>query len=109
MLMLALLSALASQEAPLLAAPTPVAPAAPLRWVVPPRVETPPKALQDQVNGTATVRCAFTDGAPSGCQIVAETPPGYGFGMAVLRGARTARAESGINGPREFTLNFQVR
>ena len=114
----ALLSVLASQDASSPAAPVPVAhiahaeqavQAAPLRWAVPPRVETPPKAMQDQVGGGATLRCAFTDGAPTGCHIIAETPAGYGFGMAVLRGMRAARAENGVNGPHEFTLNFEVR
>ena len=111
----ALLSVLASQDSASPAAPLPAAQvaqaeqAAPLRWAVPPRVETPPKALQDQVGGSATLRCAFTNGAPTGCRIIAETPAGYGFGMAVLRGMRAARAENGVNGPHEFTLNFEVR
>ena len=111
----ALLSVLASQDAASPADTVPAAQvaqaeqAAPLRWTVPPRVETPPKALQNKVGGSATLRCAFANGAPTGCRILAETPAGYGFGMAVLRGMRTARAEDGTNGPREFTLNFEVR
>ena len=111
-LIFALLSVLASQDAPPVAVPAAhaeqAAQAAPLRWSVPPRVEAPPKALQDKVGGAATLRCAFTDGVPSGCQIIAETPAGYGFGMAVLRGMRTARATSDVQGLREFTYAFLV-
>nr|WP_313429170.1 hypothetical protein [Brevundimonas diminuta] len=104
MLLLAVTFLVAFQE------PTPSTPApASVRWSAPPRIETPPKALQDKVSGVATLRCAFTNGAPTACRIIAESPAGYGFGMAALRATRSARAANGLDGQHEFSVAFEVR
>lgn len=106
MLFLVMMAALAWQDAtPAAAEPA----AASVSWSTPPRAETPPKALQDQVSGAATLRCAFDKGAPTACRIVAESPPGYGFGMAALRATRASRAANGLDGSHEFSIMFEVR
>ena len=106
MLLLAMMSIVAFQETtPAAEAPA----AASVRWSAPPRIETPPKALQDKVSGVATLRCAFMDGSPTACRIVAESPPGYGFGTTALRATRSARAANGLDGLHEFSIVFEVR
>ena len=62
-------------------------------WSRPPAPEYPERALSQGVNsGLVDLDCGFTaDGALSACQITKESPSGMGFGMAALRGARTAR------------------
>jgi protein TonB len=46
----------------------------------------PDRALQREVEGSATLRCtAQSDGRPVNCQVVSEDPSGYGFGAAAVR------------------------
>lgn len=60
-----------------------------LEWSRPPRpteADFPQRALDRNVDGSATVECtAASNGRPSDCRILAEDPPGLGFGSAALR------------------------
>ncbi|MBC1182131.1 TonB family protein [Brevundimonas sp. WCHBH090558] len=87
------------------------APAAPqVAWAQPPRVETPPKALEAGASGSVVLRCDFMEnGAATNCVVISETPEGLGFGREAIRGVRTARAQPGQTGPREVRLNFSTR
>ena len=97
----ALFAAAAIQAAP---APPPVI------WIDPPRIKTPPRALEAGASGVVVLRCEFnTQGRATNCLVVSETPPGLGFGREALRGARMGRAQVDQAGPREVTLNFQTR
>ena len=110
MLLIALMAALAAQEVGVHATPAPQpAEEAPIRWTRSPGLETPGRALQANVSGSATMRCDFAAGAPTNCVILAEAPAGYGFGMEALRAMRTARAEANTNGRRTFSFAFEVR
>lgn len=52
----------------------------------------PEAALRNGVSGRATMSCTVNlSGALTGCEIVAEDPPGSGFGDATLRAARHFR------------------
>ena len=43
----------------------------------------PDSAIQHRVGGQATINCTLAlDGTLTACDIVSETPPGYGFGEA---------------------------
>ena len=112
MLLIALISTLAAQDVASHGA-TSVAAAsadeAPITWVRSPGLEMPAKALHANVSGSATLRCDFAAGAPTGCVIIAEAPAGYGFGMQALRAMRTARAEASTNGRRTFSFAFENR
>jgi len=49
----------------------------------------PATALHDRKNGVATVTCKVTaEGAPVDCAVLAEDPPGYGFGEAAVEVAK---------------------
>lgn len=111
MLLIALISTLATQEvrAPAMPPPPSSTEEAPINWTRSPGLETPGKALQANMSGSATLRCDFAAGVPTNCVIVAETPAGYGFGMEALRAVRTARAESSTNGHRRFSFVFEIR
>lgn len=64
---------------------------------------TPPFASALGISGQATIRCqAPADGPPVDCIIVSETPEGFGFGEAALRGIsvreiRAARLDGEIS------------
>ncbi|WP_292045193.1 MULTISPECIES: TonB family protein [unclassified Brevundimonas] len=99
----ALFAAVLVQTAP---APSPP----PVVWAEPPRVETPPKALEAGASGSVVLRCVFMEnGAATNCVVVSETPAGMGFGREAIRGVRSARAQPGQTGPREVRLNFSTR
>lgn len=52
----------------------------------------PARALDQEVEGSATVRCLVEDtGRLTGCEVLRETPEGYGFGQAAIRAASRAR------------------
>jgi protein TonB len=49
----------------------------------------PTRALRNNVEGRATLRCRVTDaGALTDCSVTSETPHGYGFGNAALKLSR---------------------
>ena len=49
----------------------------------------PDRASRMSVSGHATMECTVTaSGAVSGCSVIAENPPDYGFGEAALRLAK---------------------
>jgi len=49
----------------------------------------PKPALQAEIGGKASIRCAVTlEGALTGCGLVSETPGGYGFGDAAIKLSR---------------------
>lgn len=60
-----------------------------LEWARPPRpteADFPQRAQDRNVEGSATVECtANSNGRPSDCRILAEDPPGMGFGSAAIR------------------------
>ena len=46
----------------------------------------PRQAERDKVDGSATIDCAIKlDGALAACDVVSETPLGYGFGKATAK------------------------
>jgi TonB family protein len=52
----------------------------------------PDTAMRQEVGGTATVSCtAEVDGKLTGCQMVSESPEGFGFGEATVRASRLYR------------------
>ncbi len=52
----------------------------------------PPRAINDDVTGQATIRCGVTVGGTlKGCVPTAESPRGYGFGPAAVRLSRHFR------------------
>ncbi|MDB5472332.1 MAG: TonB family protein [Caulobacter sp.] len=59
-------------------------------WKTPPGVDRvmrayPVEAFKQGVSGTAKLNCLITvDGRVTDCQILSETPPGYGFGRAAI-------------------------
>ena len=58
-------------------------------WSIPPAPRAsdfPQAALDEGLSGVASVKCAArTDGRVIDCQIVEETPAGYGFGESAIR------------------------
>ncbi|WP_414695261.1 TonB family protein [Phenylobacterium sp.] len=58
----------------------------------------PEAALRRGLGGTAEVLCTVTSsGELQGCAVTSETPPGLGFGAAVLRMTAAYRIESKAN------------
>lgn len=56
----------------------------------------PSRALDREVSGAATLRCAVRlDGTLTGCSVLAETPGGYGFGRSALGLSRYFRMNPG--------------
>ena len=56
----------------------------------------PQRALNREVSGSATLRCAVRlDGSLTGCSVLAETPGGYGFGRSALGLSRYFRMNPG--------------
>jgi TonB family protein len=55
-------------------------------WLAKPtRLVYPPLALRAHVSGSARTQCVVTAaGTLADCQVILETPPGYGFGQAAL-------------------------
>jgi protein TonB len=52
----------------------------------------PPAALKQRVHGRVVLTCAISvDGWAQACQVISETPPGYGFGDAAIKVVRVAR------------------
>lgn len=70
--------------------PAPAAPAAP-RWSRFPDANAlteyyPSKAVDNEVEGQATVQCVVVDNSGRvSCVVIAESPGGYGFGAATVR------------------------
>lgn len=79
------------QPPPPIAAPPPPRPAVitSVQWSRRPTLRAddyPDRALQREIEGSATLRCtAQSDGRPVNCQVVSEDPSGYGFGAAAVR------------------------
>ena len=47
----------------------------------------PDRALNDEVEGSVTIDCAVNSaGRVTSCDIINESPKGYGFGAATVRG-----------------------
>ena len=56
----------------------------------------PSRALDREVSGAATLRCAVRlDGSLTGCSVLRETPGGYGFGRSALGLSRYFRMNPG--------------
>ncbi|MBU2118161.1 MAG: TonB family protein [Alphaproteobacteria bacterium] len=62
------------------------------RWGQPPRLIYPEAALSGNVEGAVVMACRVRgDGRFQDCEVVSETPSGYGFAAAAMEGSRTAR------------------
>lgn len=47
----------------------------------------PEKALENDVTGTVVIDCAInSQGRVTSCDVISETPKGYGFGAATVKG-----------------------
>ena len=75
----------------------------------------PDRALSTGTSGVATVRCtAQANGRPTNCQVVSESPSGYGFGRAavrvVQRGELSPRTVDGAaeNATFNVTIRFPI-
>jgi protein TonB len=82
------------QTPPVTSPPAPPAPPPVItqpRWVSQPSAADmakfyPPQAIDAEMQGRAVIRCKVTiSGTLTGCIVVSETPPGYGFGRAAVR------------------------
>ncbi len=74
--------------------PPPVAPPSPHyvegRWSYPGSDQMadlyPPRAQDNEVEGTVTIDCAINEaGKVTNCDIISESPAGYGFGQATVK------------------------
>ena len=84
-------------------------------WARYPVPEYPERAMSRGLDGRVTLRCGYDPtGALTACEIAEETPPGAGFGLASLAGARRGRlAQHTLDqmppGARiAFTINFRL-
>lgn len=71
----------------------------------------PKTAYQVRANGEATLSCLIDAyGLAETCSVVAETPPGRGFGRAALELRTTFRMTPamGANGPEASTMSFVI-
>lgn len=77
---------------PIVTADEPAA-SAPIQWSRSISPEFPERALSRGITtGSATLDCTVSsNGSPESCRVVAETPPGAGFGQAALRAIRSSR------------------
>jgi len=47
----------------------------------------PDRALENEVEGTVVIDCTINaSGRVTGCDVLSETPKGYGFGAATVKG-----------------------
>lgn len=55
----------------------------------------PGRAMEQGVSGSARVRCTVADeGHLTGCVVLSENPPGFGFGRAAIRVAQRAQIDT---------------
>jgi protein TonB len=94
----------------------------PARWVVQPGNRelgpyNPPRAWRNQINGWAQLACHVTrDYRLKDCRVLEESPPGYGFGAAVLNASHGFRVYPPKDGDRiletawvAVRINFDYR
>jgi hypothetical protein len=84
----------------------------PPRWIAVPSPDYPINEDGDMVPGTVAMSCRVTvTGALSGCQILSETPPGRGFGVAAQNATALARlTPREVDGvPSEGQVSFTMR
>lgn len=108
----------AAQSANAASAEPPAVPAPPVvvepTWAQHPMPFYPESAMKDGVSGGEVVlTCVVsTQGSVSDCDVVDETPGGYGFARAAIASAQRARATPRIidgvatEGPITFTIRF---
>lgn len=77
------------------------------RWLRAPRPEFPDRARSQGIrSGRVTLMCDISQlGVPSDCEILSETPAGYGFGPAAVLAARRAAA---TRSDAPYRLRFSV-
>jgi TonB family protein len=82
------------------------------RWLTPPRptaADYPQRAVDRGLSGGAAVRCEVAlSGKPTNCAVVAEVPPGSGFGEAAVKIVRRGRLNSATIRPEEVGSAFVV-
>lgn len=82
-------------------------------WACPPRPTSgdfPRRARDRGASGTATIRCrTVASGIPTDCEILSETPSGYGFGRAALAVVERARLFPERISPDEIGRTYDVR
>ena len=88
-------------------------PAPPPVWLERPAIrqeDYPPTALQTRQSGTATLQCAATpEGVPTGCTVVSEEPPDYGFGYAAIQVVERSRLNPDYIATIEPPASFRFR
>ena len=82
-------------------------------WACPPRPTSrdfPRRARERGASGAATIRCrTVASGIPTDCEILSETPSGYGFGRAALAVVERARLFPQRISPDEIGRTYDVR
>ncbi|GAA0767966.1 TonB family protein [Brevundimonas olei] len=82
------------------------------RWLTPPRPtasDYPQRAVDRGLSGGAAVRCEVAlSGKPTNCAVVAEVPPGSGFGEAAVKIVRRGRLNPATIRPEEVGSAFVV-
>ena len=82
------------------------------RWLTPPRPtasDYPQRALNRGLSGGAAVRCEVAlSGKPTNCAVVAEVPPGSGFGEAAVKIVLRGRLDPATIKPEEVGSTFIV-
>lgn len=105
LLTVVLTPALAAEPAAVQWVATPSATLDPLNW--------PERALRLEVDGEATLRCAYdVQGVLNDCRVMAESPPAFGFGAAALRMAKVFRLQPRLSDGAALTpgeITFPVR
>ncbi|MEN5051893.1 TonB family protein [Brevundimonas naejangsanensis] len=82
------------------------------RWLTPPRPtasDYPQRAVDRGLSGGAAVRCEVAlSGKPTNCVVVAEVPPGSGFGEAAVKIVLRGRLDPATIKPEEVGSTFIV-
>jgi len=96
------------------AAPTPAGP--PMvtnpRWLQTPHDLAryyPARALQAEVEGSATLDCAVDAGGRLACNVVSETPANWGFGQAAIRISEDYRMAPALRDGQAVAARYRMR
>jgi len=87
------------------------------KWAVAPSARDmaqffPPRAREDEIEGSATVECTAARSGAVACKAVTENPPGYGFGDATVKlfqaGAKLAAGTYHKGDRMRFTYGWRL-
>jgi protein TonB len=82
------------------------------RWLAVPRDLTryyPRRAIQMNIEGSATLDCLVDTGGRLACAVVAETPSSWGFGQAALAISRDYRMAPALRDGRPVAGRYRMR